>query len=79
MYRSERKVVKGRDTTDLLVKDFVESVRNLRNLKTGGDLQYDECGSDQREEQHLHPRHVDRFHHLAIDPFQADDEVRPLG
>ena len=30
VYRSERKVVKSRDTTDLLVADFVESVRTRR-------------------------------------------------
>ena len=30
VYRSERKVVKGRDTTDLLVKDFVECVKSRR-------------------------------------------------
>jgi predicted dehydrogenase len=30
VYRSERKVVKSRDTTDLMVADFVESVRTRR-------------------------------------------------
>jgi predicted dehydrogenase len=30
VYRSERKVVKSRDTTDLLVADFIESVRSRR-------------------------------------------------
>ncbi|HVR69486.1 MAG TPA: Gfo/Idh/MocA family oxidoreductase [Vicinamibacteria bacterium] len=30
VYRAERKVVKSRDTTDLLVKDFVESVKSRK-------------------------------------------------
>jgi predicted dehydrogenase len=30
VYRAERKVVKGRDTTDLLVRDFVECVKSRR-------------------------------------------------
>ena len=30
VYRSERRVVKGRDTTDLLVKDFVDCVKSRR-------------------------------------------------
>ena len=30
VFRSERRVVKGRDTTDLLVRDFVECVRSRR-------------------------------------------------
>jgi predicted dehydrogenase len=37
-YRSERKVVKGRDTTDLLVKDFVECVKSRRTPMASAEI-----------------------------------------